>query len=156
MAAHSIFQRMAKRAASAAGRPVTFLVAAGLVLVWALLGPIVGFGDTWQLAINTTTTIITFLMVFLIQSTQNRDTAALQIKMDELIRSSEGAHNALLDLEELDEATIERIRARYERLAARARENLDKGGLDTDRPEVEPDAGDDPSTPEEEPRRLRG
>ncbi|WP_139942890.1 low affinity iron permease family protein [Fulvimonas soli] len=95
-----------------------------LVLLWAATGPLFHFGDTWQLVINTGTTIITFLMVFLIQNTQNRDSAALQIKLDELIRSSR-AHNALLDLEELDEQTLERIRAYYCRLAGEAREQLE-------------------------------
>jgi low affinity Fe/Cu permease len=104
-----------------AGRPATVCAAAGLVVCWALVGPLFGFSDTWQLAINTTTTIITFLMVFLIQSTQNRDTEALQIKLDELIRATRGARNALLDLEELDEASLDKVRARYGALARKAR-----------------------------------
>ena len=137
MNSNSWFRRAAQKASAAAGRPVTFLIAVGIVVVWALLGPVFGYGDTWQLAINTTTTIITFLMVFLIQSTQNRDTAALQIKLDELIRSVEGAHNALLDLEELDDDMIARVKARYEHLATKARAELADGGFDTGRPEVE-------------------
>src|SRR5262249_23269712 len=101
-----------------------------------LTGPLFHFSDTWQLVINTSTTIITFLMVFLIQSTQNRDSAAVQLKLDELIRCLEGAHNSLLDLEELSEQELDRFRRRYEQLAAEARENLRRGGADTDRPDV--------------------
>ena len=96
-----------------------------------------GFSDTWQLVINTCTTIVTFLMVFLIQSTQNRDAEAMQVKLDELIRVIEGAHNALLDLEELDEAELDHIRANYAKLAARAREDLREGMRDTGTPEVD-------------------
>ena len=139
MQSNSLFKRLAKKASTATGRPITFLVAAGLVVVWALTGPIFHYSDTWQLVINTSTTIITFLMVFLIQNTQNRDTAAVQIKLDELIRSVEGAHNALLDLEELDDETLDRVRKRYCTLAEAAREELEKGGIDTGRPKVDPD-----------------
>ena len=103
---------------------MAFLMAFCVILVWALTGPIFGFGDTWQLVINTGTTIITFLMVFLIQNSQNRDGAALQIKLDELIRALEGAHNALLDLEELEDKDLEVMRQRYEKLASDAREGL--------------------------------
>jgi low affinity Fe/Cu permease len=124
MSASSLFRRFAAATSSAAGRPAAFIAAVLLVLVWAATGPLFGFGDTWQLVINTGTTIVTFLMVFLIQNTQNRDSAALQIKLDELIRSSR-AHDALLDLEELDDRTLERIRAYYCRLAGKAREDLD-------------------------------
>ena len=105
-------------------------------MLWALSGPLFGFSDTWQLIVNTTTTIITFLMVFIIQSTQNRDTAAIQLKLDELIRATQGAHNALLDLEEIDDEQFERYRRSYEKLAAAAREKLEKGELDTDSPEI--------------------
>ncbi len=140
MQSKSLFKRLAKRASAATGRPATFLVAVGLVVAWALTGPIFHYGDTWQLVINTTTTIITFLMVFLIQNTQNRDTAAVQIKLDELIRSVEGAHNALLDLEELDDETLDRVKKRYCTLADAARKELQRGGLDTGSPKVDPDA----------------
>ena len=131
----SWFTRMAMAVSRAAGEPVTFALALGVVIVWGLSGPISGFGDTWQLVINTGTTIITFLMVFLIQNTQNRDTEAIQVKLDELIRATQGAHNALMDLEELDEEAILEFRKRYEALAAKARVNQGEGKTDTDSPE---------------------
>ncbi len=132
----SWFTRFAKSTARIAGRPVTFAAAMGVILVWAISGPLFGFSDTWQLVINTSTTIVTFLMVFLIQNTQNRDTEAVQIKLDELIRVSEGAHNALLDLEELDEDQLDEIRKEYIQLAGLARRKLARGQKDTDAPEV--------------------
>ena len=115
------FTRMAKAASRFTGHPISFWLAAGVVLVWILTGPLFAFSDTWQLVINTGTTIVTFLMVFLIQCTQNRDTEAMQIKLDELIRATQGANNRLLDLEELEEAELEAFRDRYEALAERAR-----------------------------------
>jgi low affinity Fe/Cu permease len=124
MSASSLFRHFAARTSSAAGKPATFIAAAIVVVVWAATGPLFHFGDTWQLVINTGTTIITFLMVFLIQNTQNRDGAAVQIKLDELIRSSR-AHNALLNLEELDDVTLERIRGHYCRLAEKGRGELE-------------------------------
>src|SRR5687767_8758538 len=127
----STFTRFAKWAARVSGRPLTFVLAVTVILVWAMTGPLFGFSDTWQLVINTSTTIITFLMVFLIQNTQNRDTEAMQIKLDELIRAVEGAHNALLDLEELDEDQLHLIRASYEKLAGKARAGLRRGEIDT-------------------------
>jgi low affinity Fe/Cu permease len=130
------FSYIARRIAVLAGRPWVFLLALAAVVLWGLSGPLFGFSDTWQLIINTSTTIITFLMVFLIQNTQNRDTEAIQVKLDELIRATQGAHNALLDLEDLEEEQLERYRRRYETLAARAREKLKRGELDTDSPEV--------------------
>jgi len=130
----SMFTRFAKKTEQLAGRPVAFGLALGTIIAWLVTGPLFGFSDTWQLVINTGTTIVTFLMVFLIQNTQNRDTAAIQIKLDELIRVSRG-HNALMDLEELEEAEIERFRRKYEELAARARRSLGEGATDTDSPE---------------------
>jgi low affinity Fe/Cu permease len=130
------FSHLARRIAVLAGRPAVFLAALLSIVLWALSGPLFGFSDTWQLVVNTSTTIVTFLMVFLIQNTQNRDTAAMQLKLDELIRATQGAHNALLDLEEIDEQQFERYRRSYEKLAARAREKLKKGELDTDSPEI--------------------
>ena len=119
----SLFHRFATATSGAAGKPATFILAVIVVLAWAVTGPFFHFGDTWQLVINTGTTIVTFLMVFLIQNTQNRDSMAVQIKLDELIRSSR-AHNALLNLEELDDKTIERIRQHYCRLASEGRKQF--------------------------------
>jgi low affinity Fe/Cu permease len=132
----SWFDRFAQAASRWTGRPTAFMAAALLVLLWSFSYPLFKNFDTWQLVINTTTTIVTFLMVFLIQSTQNRDTAAIHIKLDELIRAIEGAHNGLLDLEELNEQDLTRIRANYEKLAAEARKVLRAGGKDVDCPEV--------------------
>lgn len=130
------FSRLAKSASCAVGSPSTFMLALFVVLTWGISGPIFDFSDTWQLVINTGTTIITFLMVFLIQNTQNRDSAAIQIKLDELIRAMEGAHNALLDLEELSQQDIDAIRKKYEHLAQTAREAIRKGDVDTGRYEL--------------------
>lgn len=122
----SIFSRFARWVSAVTGRPLVFCLAIGCIAVWAVTGPLFGFSDTWQLVINTGTTIITFLMVFLIQNTQNRDTEALQIKLDELIRASHTARNALLNLEELDEEELDLIRAEYLDLAREATEHLEK------------------------------
>jgi low affinity Fe/Cu permease len=132
----SWFTRFAKITSRAAGRPATFCAAVGIVLIWAFTGPLFGFSDTWQLVINTGTTIITFLMVFLIQNTQNRDSEAIQVKLDELIRSMEGAHLALLDLEELEDKDLNRICEEYRELAKEARRDLREGKSDTDVREV--------------------
>jgi low affinity Fe/Cu permease len=119
---YELFNRVAKATARATGHPIAFILALALIVVWAVSGPLFGFSDTWQLVINTGTTIATFLMVFLIQNTQNRDTAALQLKLDELIRVQGNAQNALLDLEELSEDELEEVRARYEAMAKKARD----------------------------------
>jgi low affinity Fe/Cu permease len=137
----SPFSRFAKWTAHATGHPVAFVLATCTIVVWLVTGPLFGFSDTWQLVINTGTTIITFLMVFLIQNTQNRDSAAVHLKLDELIRTVSGAHNALLDLEELTEADLERLRSRYEELGRAARADLLRGLLDTDSPEVPAERG---------------
>jgi len=117
----SRFAQFAKHVAHWMGNPFAFDVAGLIVVLWALTGPFFGYSDSWQLVINTGTTIVTFLMVFLIQNTQNRDAAAVQLKLDELIRAVSGAQNALLDLEELGDEEIERLRARYSELARRAK-----------------------------------
>lgn len=130
------YSHVAKQTSHISGRPLTFSLAVVLILAWILTGPLFGFSDTWQLVINTGTTIVTFLMVFLIQNTQNRDTEAIQIKLDELIRVTKGAHNAILDLEELEEEELDAFRARYETLAMLAREKLSRGIQDTDTPEA--------------------
>ena len=122
------FERLANRVAAVAGRPRAFLIALSVVIIWGLSGPVFHWSDTWQLVINTGTTIITFLMVFLIQSTQNRDTEAMQIKLDELIRATSGAHNKLLDLEEREEGELDELRQEYEDMATRARRHGPKPG----------------------------
>lgn len=132
------FTAFSKWAARATGRPAAFVLALSAVVIWVVTGPIFGFSETWQLVINTGTTIITFLMIFLIQNTQNRDTGAIQIKLDELIRSMKGAHNVLLDLEELEDHHIDRIRNEYEKLAAEARQDLKEGKSDTEVRDAKP------------------
>jgi len=133
---HSWFTRFAKVTSRATGRPIAFGLAVAVVLAWVVTGPLFGFSDTWQLVINTGTTIVTFLMVFLIQNTQYRDSEAVQVKLDELLRTTRGAHNVLLDLEELEDEELERIKTQYEELAEQAREKLRGGGTDTDVPEI--------------------
>jgi low affinity Fe/Cu permease len=132
----SLFTRFAKATSRLAGRPLTFAGAVAVILAWLVTGPFFRYSDTWQLAINTGTTIVTFLMVFLIQNTQNRDAEAVQVKLDELLRATAGAHNALLDLEELEEQELDKIRATYTRLARNAREDLRRGTADTGSPEA--------------------
>lgn len=130
------YSQFAKNTAHFCGRPRVFAMAVGVIAVWIVTGPIFHFSDTWQLVINTGTTIITFLMVFLIQNTQNRDTEAIQVKLDELIRATKGAHNALLDLEELEEERLDAFRAKYQALASAARSELSQGIEDTGTPEA--------------------
>jgi low affinity Fe/Cu permease len=125
MRTSSWFIKFSTSLAKMSGHASTFVGAAALVVIWAVTGPFFHYSDTWQLIINTSTTIITFLMVFLIQNTQNRDTAAMQLKLDELIRATDQAHNALLILEELDEKALDRFHKHYRKLAENARQNLD-------------------------------
>jgi low affinity Fe/Cu permease len=132
----SVFVRCAKATSQATGRPAAFLCALGMVVIWAASGSYFRYSTNWQLVINTGTTIVTFLMVFLIQNTQNRDSEAMHLKLDELIRAMEGAHNALLDLEELEQQDLDKIRGNYLSLAKSARESVHKGRVDTGRVEL--------------------
>jgi low affinity Fe/Cu permease len=120
------FAALSRKVSEAVGTPHAFVVAVALIVVWAISGPIFGFSDTWQLVINTSTTILTFLMVFVIQSTQNRDTRALQVKLDELIYTSMPAHNEMMDLEEMEEEELVKMQQKFEALAEKARER--RGG----------------------------
>jgi low affinity Fe/Cu permease len=135
----TLFDRFAKWTSRTVGHPATFAAAVLIIVVWAITGPLFGFSNTWQLAINTGTTIVTFLMVFLIQNTQTRDGTAMQLKLDELIRAIEGAHNGLLDLEELSDEDLERLRAHFEALARESREDLQRGLRDTGTSELPTD-----------------
>lgn len=136
MQSSSWYSLFAKSISRFCGRPRVFVFAVALIFVWMITGPIFGFSNTWQLVINTGTTIITFLMVFLIQNTQNRDTKAMQLKLDELIRATKGAHNALLDLEQLEEDQLEFFLTKYKALADSARAELEEGMEDTGTPEA--------------------
>ncbi|TLY18930.1 MAG: low affinity iron permease family protein [Nitrospirae bacterium] len=132
----SFFDQFAKQAECSLGHPMAFVIAVGAIVLWAVSGPFFHYSDTWQLVINTATTIVTFLMVFLIQNSQNRDSAAIQLKLNELIRTREGAHNMLLNLEELSLSDIQELKAHYEKLASCARNSIKQGKADTDTPEV--------------------
>lgn len=131
----SRFTRLANATARETGRPWAFLLAVGVILAWLVTGPLFRFSNTWQLVVNTGTTIITFLMVFLVQATQNRDGEAVQVKLDELLRATHGAHNALLDLEQLEARELDQILAAYGRLAETARADLRRGKRDTGAPD---------------------
>ncbi|HTU66369.1 MAG TPA: low affinity iron permease family protein [Steroidobacteraceae bacterium] len=133
----SWFTRFSKATARATGQPITFASACLLIVVWAVTGPLFHFSDTWQLVVNTGTTVITFLMVFLIQSTQNRDAEAVHIKLDELLRVTAGAHNVLLDLEELEEHELEKLRDAYCALAEKARHGRSGGRSESGVPDIE-------------------
>lgn len=109
-----IFTQIAQWTAHQSGRAPAFILAFAVILVWVASGPVFGFSDTWQLVVNTGTTIVTFLMVFLIQNTQNRDTAAIQLKLDELIRVNKSARNTLIDLEDRPEAELATVKAEFE------------------------------------------
>lgn len=137
MRSTSWFDGFARWSARAAGHPLATIVSFLTVAVWAVTGPVFGYSDTWQLVINTYTTVVTFLIVFLIQATQNRDGEAMHLKLDELIRATQGAHLALLDLEEMSEEELDGIREQYAELAREAREDTRRGGDDTDAREVD-------------------
>lgn len=130
------FARFAKYCASTMGHPWAFGTALLVIIAWAVSGPAFGYSDTWQLVINTGTTIVTFLMVFLIQNTQNRDSSAIQLKLDELIRATHGAHNALLDLEELTQEELNAFLRTYQQLAKQGRKRVRDGSKDTGTPEI--------------------
>jgi low affinity Fe/Cu permease len=132
------FQRFARLAARTVGRPMAFAFALATIIIWAILGPFFHFSDTWQLVINTATTIVTFLMVFLIQNTQNRDSEAIQIKLDELLRATHGCHNAVLDIEELSEKELDEIKRGYTILAQKALKEIRNGKSDLGIPEMDP------------------
>lgn len=134
-----LFVAIAKRVSKWTGSAWAFGIAFGIIVTWGITGPIFNYSDTWQLVINTGTTIVTFLMVFLIQNTQNRDSHAMQLKLDELIRATEGAHLSLLDLEELEDIELENIRKIYERLAEQARDLLDQGKSDANTADINTD-----------------
>ena len=121
------FQKFARTVVRTSGHPMAFALAIGVIVIWALTGPWFRFDNTWLLAINTVATIITFLMIFLIRNAQNRESEAVQLKLDELIRATKAAHNSLLDIEELSEADLNRIKARFGRLARTAREEANAG-----------------------------
>jgi low affinity Fe/Cu permease len=146
MTVEEAFGRLASRVARGAGSPAAFTMAVLVIVGWAVVGPLVGFSEIWQLAINTGTTIVTFLMVFVIQNSQNRDTGALQMKLDELIRATKGASNALIDLENADAADIKALHERYCAIAEKARTL----GFDfsSDAPTEERSPADGPRIPE--------
>ncbi len=132
-----MFSKISKYMSILLGSSIAFSCAISFVIIWALTGPYFHFSNSWQLVINTTTTIITFWMVFLIQNTQNRDTKALHLKLDEIIRSIQGAHNELLNIEELSDEELQALEDRYHSLAASIKKKLNRGLSDIDTPEIE-------------------
>jgi low affinity Fe/Cu permease len=134
------FQKFARAVVRTSGHPMAFGLAIGVIVIWALTGPLFRFDNTWLLVINTVATIITFLMIFLIRNAQNRESEAVQLKLDELIRATKEAHNSLLDIEELSEADLDRIKARFERLARKARDESSAGQTELIRREAHQDA----------------
>jgi low affinity Fe/Cu permease len=127
---HSFFTSFANHTARAAGHPLTFVAAVTVIVAWGVSGPIFGFSDTWQLIINTSTTIVTFLMVFVIQNTQNRDSTAMHLKLDEIIRALDGAHNTLMNLEDLGDKDLQEIHQRYRAIAEKAQDALEEEDLE--------------------------
>ena len=127
MAKAGLYAQFTREASRYTGRPMVFVLACVIIVVWLASGPYYNFNDTWQLLINTFTTLVTFLMVFLIQSSQNRDAEAVQLKLDELIRATRGAQNTLLDLEEMDEEELRRVHDRFDKIAKRAHDKLEAG-----------------------------
>jgi len=137
-----LFNHFARVSARVTGHPIAFLLAFLIIVIWACTGPIFKFNDTWQLVINTGTTIVTFLMVFLIQNAQNRDGLALQLKMDEVIRSVQGAKNDLLNLEDLDDDELDAMHKKYAALAELARKRLERGMEDAGCPDIDQGAAE--------------
>lgn len=131
-----MFSKFAKMFSNILGDSKAFFSAVVVILIWSVLGFYYAFSDSWQLLINTVTTIITFLMVFLIQNTQNRDTLAVQLKLDEVIRALKGAHNELVDIEKLTDVELEKIHKRYEELAKKAKRDIKQGKKDTGTPRI--------------------
>jgi low affinity Fe/Cu permease len=130
------YARFTKAFSQITGKSITFILAVNVIIIWLLTGPLFHFSDTWQLIINTATTIITFIMVFVIQNTQNRDTEAIQVKLDELIRVTKKAHNSLLDLEDLEEEEIQKLKDHYVKLAKSALEKKEKANRATPKPKI--------------------
>ena len=131
-----VFSSFAHRISLWSGRPIVFFIALGLIVLWVATGKYFNYSEGWQLVVNTGTTVITFLMVFLIQHTQNRDAQAFQLKLDELIRATKGAHTVLLDIEEMSEKELLEVQKQYQDLAAKARQRLDRGRPDTNNPKI--------------------
>src|SRR5829696_8650564 len=127
-----LFSELACKTAHFAGKPFAFTVAVLVVVIWGLTGPMFGYSDTWQLVINTSTTIVTFLMVFLIQHTQNRDSQAIHVKLDELIRAKKGARNSLLNLDDLSDEELEKIRMSFAKIAAKSKDAVTEGTSETE------------------------
>jgi low affinity Fe/Cu permease len=143
------FTRFAKRTARAAGQPTTFVIAVAITLIWAVTGPIFNYSDSWQLVINTGTTIITFLMVFVIQNTQNRDAVAMHIKLDELIHAMKGARDQLIDIEDLTEEELERLQTRFAAMAHRSKAGRGRGAAEQpEEPQPSLSSGEAPPKPE--------
>jgi len=134
------FQKFSRTVVRTSGHPMAFGLAIGVIVTWALAGSLFHFDNTWLLVINTVATIITFLMIFLIRNAQNRESEAVQLKLDELIRATNAAHNSLLDIEELSEEDLNRIKSRFERLARKAREESVDGHTELIRRENNQDA----------------
>jgi low affinity Fe/Cu permease len=133
------FQKFARHSSRLSGRPATFGLAMLIIVLWLVTGPLFHFSNAWQLVINTTTTIVTFLMVFLIQNTQNRDSEAMQIKLDELIRATKNAHTVVLDIEELSEKELDELKNCYTKLAQEALEKMRSGRSDLGSPDIKPE-----------------
>lgn len=123
---NDLFHKIAAKTASITGSPIVFIIAVAVIIIWAVNGPTFNFSDTWQLVINTSTTIITFLMVILIQNTQNRDARAIHLKLDELLKAASGARTGLVDIEELDDAQLEKLHQEFQKLHEKYAQELNR------------------------------